>query len=239
MARLALLLLGGCQLVFPLGPGEADPDGAPPPTDALPTIDCEEIGLIGCFGFDDTTTDGTGLNIVSPRQVEFDAGVDGRAVRMTPTSRLDIAAAKFGVQSEVTIETWIFLDGNRTVDQLAIDYDGCWALGVGQNNEVLCYGLLGPVTSMARLAPNMWNHIACTQVEDDQISIFVNGEPDVSESKQSLQLDGCSTAAIGGDAPEGKENSPLDGRLDRFRIWSASRTPTQLKAEYDAFSSRR
>ncbi len=236
MSRLAwVLLCSGCELVFPLK------DRATTDAPIQPVVGCEDPDLFACFQFEDNLVDSSMRenSLVANDQFSFIPGIDGRALATTAESRIEFASpVKLDVQSELTIETWILTDATTGRDQTAIDHDACWALTITDTGNVACFAQATKITA-TKIDLGRWNHIACTQV-DDQLEIFINGQRALTESEIDVRFDGCSQAAIGGEAPpDSVPETPLIGALDRFRVFNRVRLDTELMAEFTAFAAAR
>lgn len=227
-----LVLCGGCHLAFPRL--EPDPDAGEPD----PLAGCTDPDLLGCFQFEGNLDDGTGRNGTMASGEAFVAGVDGQAVRTVATTRIDInSPAQLSSQGELTIETWIRpAGGNRLQDELVIDFDECWGLELAITGQVKCYAAGGQaVTTSASLKDAVWQHLACTQV-DDQVAIYIDGV-ERARGTLTLKLDGCSDAAIAGNAPSQQlPPEPLRATLDRLRIWNRVLTADELAKEVARFA---
>lgn len=225
MFRLALLLCGGCQLVFP----RSDETGSPPDNDgpsSLPPA-CGDQRLLACYDFDGNTLDGSpqANDLVSPAGMSpvFIPGVSGTAALFTFETRTAIADPHF-TATALTIDTWI----NYTPaaePQIVIDHNTRWALAIDANGAVTCGVASGAnLATPTTLLPGVWTHVACTQtgIENSTatVQIFING---ISDAKMDLEFFGMTPdnpAGVGANYP-GATDAFLGSAIDRLRVWDA------------------
>jgi putative heme-binding domain-containing protein len=88
-------------------------------------------------------------------------------------------------------------------------------------------GVHDAIVAKRKMNAGMWTHIAVTRDSDGRFRIYLNGELDSAESKSAPQkFEHC---RIGWTTP-GKGTA---GWLNEFRVWNRSRTPEEIRSEFD------
>jgi len=77
------------------------------------------------------------------------------------------------------------------------------------------------------VVPDMWTHVAATRDASGRFRLYLNGEPDLAESK--VELKDLKSLRIGhSNVPQGTGAS-----LAEFRVWNVCRTADEIRATFD------
>ena len=170
-----------------------------------------------------------------------------------------LPASAANVSGDLTLEAWVFADGEQTANAWASIFD----LGVGENDSNLVLAMtngqfgysfrngsttVGQHTSDSIFANNTWHHVALVVGGDNNrsVTLYVNGE-----SVDSGSLTAAIAPAVRSSALVGKSNSPSGDPSERFngtirdvRIYDADRTQAEIRSDmagivdiYDANAS--
>ncbi len=152
-----------------------------------------------------------------------------------PVLRLDgkpasYADTKLTLSGPFTVETWAKLEGaigNQdgilgTAGELDMNFYGgqfrVWAGG----------GLNDVVVAKKKTVAGVWAHYAVTRDAQGVFRIYVNGELDATGTKTS-------TAAFNnlGVGRTSQKDTGTDGWLSEYRVWNRTRTPEEIRADFD------
>ena len=191
------------------------------------SCDPTDSALVGCFRFEDTMDDGSGVGLdVSAEGVGFDQGVSGRAAAFTAASALSIAETPVLDVDAFTIEAWVRPDALPVAPDRAglFDNDGQYGVFLFGGATVRCSGN-GEAQQGGVLTVGAWTHVACVH-DGETITLYIGGQVRATGVAGPPDTDGDSGSNIGGNNPGG--NDDFIGRIDELRIWSRARTPDEL-----------
>jgi len=188
--------------------------------------------LLGCFLFDDDTTDGSiQANVVNTATVSFEAGIAGSAAVFEADDQFTIADSSFNSSNAMTIEAWVKWREASLMPavQLIIDKDGQFAVRIDSMGVVSCLGAGSTEAPNDPLGLGLWTHVACVFDSDRGWSILINGQTVALGVANGGLASGLSTPAeIGGNAPFVANDSHFLGTLDNLLIWNTARTEEQI-----------
>jgi hypothetical protein len=163
---------------------EAPPDDPPPPPPAIdggtdaeggaPSTLCTEPGLVLCFPFEGSVTDGS-PSALQPlvSGVTFVAGKSGQAASLTAASAIRFAASPAFEVTTATVEAWVKLAPDPVGDSVVFDADERFSLTIQQDGTVLCKSSNADVSS-GKVSVDQWTHVACV-FDGAKLRVYVGG----------------------------------------------------------------
>jgi hypothetical protein len=194
---------------------------------AAPFCDSTDTTLVGCWEFENDTTDGTGHGLnATNTNATYVAGHTGMAVHIDATTELDIAENAATDVAALTIEAWIHVSIPTSGRAGILDNNGQYGFFIYAGPFFRCVGFDQNVTLQA----DTWTHVACTY--DGTVRVYINGVKVGESAGGGGALTTASTTGVtlGGDNPPGN-GDPLLGDLDQMRMYNAARLPAQICAD--------
>jgi len=152
----------------------------------------------------------------------------GRALHHNASTEADVDCMGDCVGGPfVTYEAWVRVAVFPTEENRAgiVDKDGFMGMFVTDTQALRCVTQGGTVQG-GSIELDTWVHVACV-LDGDVAYAYVDGAM-VGERNidPSQPVDSLATVAIGNNAPN--PDDPLDGDLDRVRVWTEARTAVQI-----------
>jgi Concanavalin A-like lectin/glucanases superfamily len=215
----------------------ADAPAMDAPSDGRATALCDDADgdVVACYDFDGQVLDGSSSGFgTTSKNVSFDRGVIGMAVKLDTASRIDVGDTDTFDLDQLTIEAWIQLTALPPAGQRfdLLDVNGQYALSVQSDGVLLCQLIGGAgISSMGqpvKIAAQRWTHVACTY---DRIrsALYIDGaQVAMRPDTYALARNGDSGMSIGGDNPSDTGNNRLIGLIDEFRLLKVARTGPEI-----------
>jgi len=174
------------------------------------------------------------LQLVLGDDAELKTLLGDMASRFRPCLRLDGANdawtdTDINLEGPFTVETWVKLDPGIDNNDGILGAPGVLDMNfAGEQFRVYVGGDLNDVIiAKKKINPEIWTHLAVTRDAGGKFRIYLNGELDTAESKAAPQK--FEHGRIGWTTP-GKGTA---GWLSEFRVWNRSRTPGEIRREFD------
>ena len=205
---------------------------SPPPQDAgadtfvatQAALLCSAPDLALCFAFEGVVHDGSPSALTpTVSGVTFGPGKVGQAAIFGAASYVRFAAAPAFEVTTATIEAWVKMAPNPSIDGVIFDDDNRASLTILPDGTVLCKPNAAVVA--AKIVANQWTHVACV-FDGANAHVYVAGD-EVGSGAGAIPSSPMSTAAVGGNAPSGE---PFIGAIDSLRVFRVARTPAQIAA---------
>jgi hypothetical protein len=232
VVRAGLLLLTGCEAVFPLD---------------RPKV-CAHDGLDLCLRFEDDFADGT--------TIDGARGFGASALGITPTVRIPGERAilvdggsevvlekvnEYDYPSVLSIDLWLEVDAFTGVNQVFLDNEFQYTISIpGNDNRVHCSALIvRPEDGGAEIVfspgavitPGDWHHFACVY-DGANLTAYTDGVVStlVFPTRAPLNTGGTLPIRIGqaGGDPLGVGTFPVAGAVDNVRIWNRALTIDEI-----------
>jgi len=148
----------------------------------------------------------------------------------------DDASLNFGSSTNFTLEAWVKVSGTERIILEKRDYADPWKGYYIKSDsdgklEVWCYAAADTwVTSSSVIADNSWHYVVGTFNRTSNISAYVDGVLEATDTIDSGDFD-TTNPLYAGD----KENpwcSPPEGLLDELRVSNVTRSAAWVKASY-------
>lgn len=223
----ALLEEGG----WAIPPDLPNPRASPTPTaSSSPTpmsvlCDPSDTDLLACFAFDASAADGSSFGVTPAiANLAFAPGVEGSALLLSAATGFVLPDANAYDPPDLTFEMWVAPSQLPAGRFGLIDKDG--QLGIFLQADGSVTGSLA-ATPAGTFAAGEWHHLAYV-LGPAAVEIYVDGV--LADTAAGV------LASIGGDGVHLGENGTagddqLLGRVDRFRVWRALRTATEVCTE--------
>lgn len=219
---------------------DGTPAGAPPDvardvsTDisidaAPPFCDANDMTLIACYAFEDTTADGSPHHLdAASAGVTFVSGVVGKAAVASAQTQMTVAQNPLIDPANLTVEAWIKapLPGIGARAGI-IDNEGAWGFFLHEQGELQC---ITGTNVMANVPANTWTHVACSD-DGTNRKIYVNGTLVDTAGVAGSLGGGTQGMALGANSPSGEQ---LGGDIDQLRVFSIARTDAEIAADATA-----
>jgi putative membrane-bound dehydrogenase-like protein len=137
--------------------------------------------------------------------------------------------ADISLDGPFTVETWVKLDPGIDNNDGILGAPGTLDMNfAGEQFRVYVGGELNDVIiAKKKTNPEIWTHIAVTREATGRFRLYLNGELETADSKAAPQkFEHC---RIGWTTP-GRGTA---GWLSEFRIWNRSRTPDEIRRDFD------
>ena len=149
-------------------------------------------------------------------------------------AREDYADTDLTIDGPFTIESWVRLEPGISNEDGLLFQGGIFDLNFWDQRLRLYLGPAGDVLIASRpIVAGEWVHFALTRAEDGRLSLYVNGELDVTAHPETPQrwegLDVGRTGPAQGTA----------GELCELRFWSVERTASEIGASFRQRLTRR
>lgn len=228
-----LVVVAGCGFQ-----GTASPPQGPPVADAGPAPDatrstfCAIDGIVACFEFDGTASDGSG-NMLNPAtsNVSFHPGKVGMAMQIDANGSAAIGPTALDNVSAVTIEAWVRptqRPGNGKQFNV-LDVDQQYAFTINDDGTLTCdlRGLAKFSTSppSGAIPTNQWSHVACTYDGANVAHIYVNGAISATHNGSGTLSKGGHGIGVAQNYPSG---APLIGLIDQLRLLGVARSSADI-----------
>jgi hypothetical protein len=241
----ALLLLGGCNVVFPLDQAAV----------------CAHDGLLLCLTFEDNLDDGVARDF-SDRRLSAKAGAveqvergDELALRLNADSDVVLEYPKlFDLERPYTIDLWVNYNSPLSErppvlsptqhGDVVLDYDQQWTIQIGRIAEtapeyIYCSTHAGGMGtgSKAAIPRDGWHHVACVvdaeSMEPEhtpEIRLWLDGRMMPFEFGQHVHGESFRGSRafprIGAQSISG--DFEFTGELDNLRIWNRALSEDEL-----------
>ena len=224
VALLAFALVG-CS--FDLPKTSYPPADTLADTPALPF--CGQAGVVACYEFEGTTTDGTANHLDGTMtNVTFVTGKRGLALQSDATSAIDVADSALFDIAALTIEAWIYPTQLPAAGQRMgiLDADGQYSFFLYDSGRLQCVAGGSSNQVEANIPANQWTHVACTYDGANRL-IYVNGGLISETTGGAISISGTTGITIAGNNPPGG-GSRLVGMIDQVRLWSRALTNAEI-----------
>lgn len=214
------VLLGGCDIIFPLtepSPVDAPIDGS---SLNLPPACPMDPRLLACWEFENNALDPVGGNDLLERNTSYAQGIDGLALESTFGTRLDLAEPNLPATT-LTIDAWVRTE--NLSDQLVIDHNARWAMGITASGALQCYDADGNFAVTTAPVPfQTWTHVACVN-DGTSVIAYISGVQLGSLSPAAGIPSVATDLCVANDGPFDKngEDFAFIGGIDRLRVWNA------------------
>ncbi|MEZ4619066.1 MAG: LamG domain-containing protein [Caldilineaceae bacterium] len=162
-----------------------------------------------------------------------DGGARGQlreAPIFTATTQLNLAGADLATlaAADHTLMLWVHPEFDLPTDQTLLQQNGLALKRAADNRLTFCDGSTATTVSSVLLPLNRWTHVAAVQSNGTR-TLYINGQPDVSATVQSV-AGNCagSTAQIGGN---------FLGRLDEIAVYNQPLIAAEISRQF-AYQSR-
>ncbi len=127
-----------------------------------------------------------------------------------------------------TVECWVKLAPGIGNDDSILGWHGQADFNFyGSLFRVWIEGAHDVIIAKKPVVPDMWTHVAATRDASGRFRLYLNGEPDLAESK--VELKDLKSLRIGhSNVPQGTGAS-----LAEFRVWNVCRTADEIRANFD------
>jgi putative membrane-bound dehydrogenase-like protein len=173
------------------------------------------------------------MNAVLPGNAELKSLAEELTALYQPVLRLDgnndsYLDTDITLDGPFTVETWIKLfpgiDNNDSILGAAnvLDlnfYDAHFRVWAGPAGDVL--------VAKKKMAAGAWTHIALTRDPSNRLSIYINGELDISDTKSISPK--FEHLKVGWSGPA----KGTEGWLHECRIWNRARSAEDIRADFD------
>jgi hypothetical protein len=185
----------------------------------------------------DSSVNGHHGNLVDGPTWVMGGRVDGALSFDGIDDAVEDGTTDFGLDSEVTIALWVFAQGAGADLYQALVKRGLYAYPfklrlIGRRVQSILRTESGTdhLSSSRSLNWNEWYHLAVTYRDGERI-LYINGEPDVSDSPTGALADsGPQLTTLGGDTEGGWQF--FNGLLDDVRIYDCALSPEEIFALY-------
>lgn len=199
---------------------------------AIATVQAVRSGDIGQDELDAATLDK--LQAVLGNDPDFTALMEEMASLSRPALRLNgdgnaWCETDLTLDGPFTVETWVKLDSGIDNNDGILGSPGALDMNFhdGQFRVWVGGGVQDAIVAKKKMNADIWTHIAITRDSIGRFRLYLNGELDSAESKSAPQkFEHC---RIGWTTP-GKGTA---GWLNEFRVWNRSRTPEEIRSEFD------
>ncbi|MCB0125649.1 MAG: hypothetical protein KDE58_25515, partial [Caldilineaceae bacterium] len=161
------------------------------------------------------------------------AGAHGQlreAPIFTATTQLTLGGADLAALAagDHTLMLWVHPEFDLPTDQTLLQQNGLALKRAADNRLTFCDGSTATTVSSVLLPLNRWTHVAAVQSNGTR-TLYINGQPDVSATVQSV-AGNCagSTAQIGGN---------FLGRLDEIAVYNQPLIAAEISRQF-AYQSR-
>jgi hypothetical protein len=206
-------------------------DAGPAP-DAMRSTFCAIDGIVACFEFEGTASDGSG-NMLDPTtsNVSFHPGHLGMAMQIDPNGSAAVNPTILDNVTAVTIEAWV-----RPTQRPAsgkqfnvLDVDQQYAFTINDDGTLTCdlRGLAKFSTTppSGAIPTNQWSHVACTYDGANVAHVYVNGTIVATHNGSGALSKGGHGIGIAQNYPNG---APLIGLIDQLRLLRVARSSTDI-----------
>ena len=208
---------------------------AAPGIDATPGYCAPQSGLIGCYQFERNANNALpGLDIAINLLVTFPTdGKFGRAAKFNTSTTASIAADSRLDLATFTLEAWVNPSQVGADTTSLVNRYSHYGMTLDNKGAPACEytasgGGRGIASTIVPLAPNQWNHVACT-FDGMNLRTYVNGLNSASTFTLAgpVATGGMEGVSIGGAAP-GHPTDLYVGELDELRIFSRVLTAQEI-----------
>ncbi|HEX3482677.1 MAG TPA: LamG domain-containing protein [Kofleriaceae bacterium] len=204
------------------------PDALVP--DAARSTFCAIDGIVACFEFEGSVTDGSGNALQTTASgVSFvHNGELGMAMQLDDNSSATVKPTILDDVEAVTIEAWIRPtrrpDGGEQFNILDVDQQ--YAFTINDDGTLTCDlhpnpGKLSTTGPAGTVATNQWTHVACTYDGINTSRIYINGLAAATRSASGTLGKGGHGIGIAQNYPGG---SQLIGLIDQLRLLNVARS---------------
>jgi hypothetical protein len=183
-------------------------------------------GLVACFAFEDSATDGSPSPIVplSAANIGYAAGHEGQAAAFTLSPKTDMRLPHASMNTTaMTIEMWIKpaalpAAGERFV---LVDMDGRFGVTLQPDGTINCRSL----SATTKATVGNWIHFACVN-DGTTMKAYVGGQLETSVAN----VLGTTSDFIGIGEDSTSTGDGFVGTMDNLRIWTRGLSASEVTA---------